>query len=145
MAHFELKANALYDGTMQDKEEQIEKLEEKIISEEDEIKSLEHKIEVKEDKILKSHDRVFKMVGGLNFLFGGDAKYHAKFIKSGFIKRFNKHKLIYGLTSIISIVLIWRGVWHLADSTPGISNPIVSILLGLFILWFIDRISELKF
>lgn len=145
MAHFELKANDVYDGFMQEKEEQIEKLEEKIISEEDEIKNLERKIEVKEDKILKGHGKVFKLAGGINFLFGGDSKYHAKFIKSGFIKRFNKHKLIYGLTSIVSIVLIWRGVWHLADLTPGISNPIISILLGLFILWFIDRVSELKF
>lgn len=130
---------------MPDKSEQIEKLEEKIISEEDEIESLERKIETKEDKILKSHDKVFKMVGGFNFLFGGDTKYHAKFIKSGFIKRFNKHRLIYGLTSIVSVVLIWRGVWQLADLTPGISNPIISIALGIFVLWFIDRVSELKF
>lgn len=130
---------------MPDKSDQIEKLEEKIILEEEEIKGLEEKIEAKEDKILKSHDKVFKMAGGLNFLFGGDSKYHVKFIKSGFIKRFNRHRLIYGLTTIVSVVLIWRGIWHLADSTPGISNPIVSILLGLFILWFIDRVSELKF
>lgn len=130
---------------MADKSNQIERLEEKIISEEEDIKNLEKKIEAKEDKILKSHTKVFKMTGFLNFLFGGDSKYHAKFIKSGFVRRFNKHRLIYGLTTIVSVVLIWRGVWQLADATPGISNPIVSIALGLFILWFIDRVSELKF
>ncbi len=145
MAYFEKISNGVYDLVMADKSEQIEKLEERIISEEDEIKNLEKKIESKEDRILKSHSRVLKMVGGFNFLFGRDTNYHVKFIKSGFIKRFNKHRLIYGLTSIISVVLIWRGVWLLADSSPGISNPIISIVLGVFILWLIDRVSELKF
>lgn len=123
----------------------IEKLEEKIIAEEEDIKGLEKKIEVKEDKILKSHSEVFRMAGGLNFLFGPDSGYHVKFIKSGFMRRFSKHKLLYGMTTIISVVLVWRGVWQLADATPGISNPIISIVIGFFILWLIDRVSELKF
>lgn len=132
-------------NNMTDENNKIEKLEEKIIAEEEDIKGLEEEIEVKEDKILKSHSKVFKMAGGLKFLFGSDSNYHIKFIKSGFVRRFGKHKLLYGMTTIISVVLIWRGIWHLADATPGISNPIISIVLGFFILWFIDRVSELKF
>ena len=32
------------------------------------------------------------------------------------------------------IVLFWRGVWHLADITPVVENPFVSLFLGLLIL-----------
>lgn len=32
------------------------------------------------------------------------------------------------------IVLFWRGIWHLADITPVVENPFVSLFLGLLIL-----------
>ena len=34
------------------------------------------------------------------------------------------------------IVLFWRGIWALADITPVIENPFVSLFLGLAILTF---------
>lgn len=32
------------------------------------------------------------------------------------------------------IILFWRGIWHLADVTPIVENPFVSLFLGLLIL-----------
>lgn len=49
------------------------------------------------------------------------------------IRKYLSHSPItYALLGIIGIVLIWRGVWHLADDI-GIPS-LVSIFLGLIIL-----------
>lgn len=40
--------------------------------------------------------------------------------------------LLYALVGIVGIVLVWRGVWHLAD---GIKlNPWLSVIIGVLIL-----------
>lgn len=31
-------------------------------------------------------------------------------------------------------ILFWRGIWHIADITPIVQNPFVSLFLGLLIL-----------
>ena len=40
--------------------------------------------------------------------------------------------LVYAFVGILGIVLIWRGVWHLADNIN--LNPWLSVILGLLIL-----------
>lgn len=123
--------------------EKIEKYEGEIIEEEKEIISLEKEIEKKEDEIVAVEGRIFKMLGGLRFFLNGISKYEASFLRTGFVRRFSRHKLIYILTIVISVVLIWRGIWSIADETPGIANPIVSIVAGIAILWIIDSVSEM--
>ncbi len=121
----------------------IKDYEKKIDKQEKEILKLEKEIEAREDKILKNEKKIFNFMGGFKYLIGGVTKVEAQFIREGFARRFNKHKIIYTITIITSVVLVWRGIWHLADATPGISNPVISILLGFFILWFIDRVNQL--
>ena len=38
------------------------------------------------------------------------------------------------VTGSIGVILFWRGVWALADGTPILENPWVSLFLGLVIL-----------
>ena len=45
-----------------------------------------------------------------------------------------KHKMFRAIVAGVGIILFWRGIWHLADVTPIISNPLVSITLGLILL-----------
>lgn len=40
--------------------------------------------------------------------------------------------LLYALVGIVGIVLVWRGVWHLADEIN--LNPWLSVVLGVLIL-----------
>lgn len=124
-------------------EEEVEQFEKKIFKEEKEIVALEKKIEDREDEIVKAEGQIFKVLGGLRFFLNGISKYEAFFLRSGFARRFSRHKLLYALTTVTSIVLVWRGVWSIADKTPGIANPIVSIVSGIALLWIIDSISEL--
>lgn len=64
----------------------------------------------------------------------------------------SRHPILYGLIGGVSIVLFWRGIWHLADSIPlltGQDGAIISLIVstvillgtGLFVSVFIgDRI-----
>ncbi len=121
----------------------IESYEKQLVEQEKEIISLEKKIEKKEDEIIKVEKKIFSLLGGLRFFLNGISKSEASFLRTGFLRRFSRHKLLYFLTIVVSVVLIWRGIWSIADSTPGIANPIVSILAGIAILWIIDSVSEL--
>lgn len=51
------------------------------------------------------------------------------------IKRFRlHHKLIFALIGIIGIIMVWRGVWTLIDTTPFFNAPVISIILGLLLV-----------
>ncbi len=39
------------------------------------------------------------------------------------------------LIGAIGIVLVWRGIWDFAKEVPVIKEPIVSIVIGLFLLY----------
>lgn len=111
-----------------DRVDEIKRLEKRVISEEDQIEKLEEKIVEKEDKILDNQNQSLKL-----------STFHPKFIRSGLIKRFEKHKVLYSFVTLVSVVLIWSGLQTFITKTPAISNPIISISLGLLIVWFVDR------
>jgi hypothetical protein len=48
--------------------------------------------------------------------------------------RLSRSPLLYALIGGVGIVLFWRGVWHLADSLPIISNSSISIVVGTTLL-----------
>ncbi|HSX19188.1 MAG TPA: hypothetical protein VLE91_03575 [Candidatus Saccharimonadales bacterium] len=122
-----------------DKVKKIERLEKRVVSEEGEIKKLEEKISQKEDRILKSQSMLLKTMGGVKVAFGAAPAYHAKFVRLGIVKRFGKHKLLYSFVTLVSVILIWTGLQTFINKTPGISNPLISIAIGLLIVWVIDR------
>lgn len=59
--------------------------------------------------------------------------------------RLSKKPVIYAMIGAVGIVLFWRGVWLIADETPYLSNPYVSLLVsavallisGLFVSFFV--------
>ncbi|MEK7573240.1 MAG: hypothetical protein AAB531_02330 [Patescibacteria group bacterium] len=112
-----------------DKTEEITKLEKRIISEEEEIKQVERKINAKEEKILAQEGKILKSTNNLKL----------KLLHSGFIKRLNKHKILYSFITLISIILIWSGIQRFLSTVPVINNPLVSISLGVLIVWIIDK------
>lgn len=118
---------------------EISKLEKKIIAEEEEIKRLEKKIDSKEDKILSTQGEILNTTGGLKLIGNSFSKYQTKFIHSGFVKRLSKHKILYSFITLLSIILIWSGIQNFLATVPFIHNPLVSISLGVLIVWIIDR------
>lgn len=43
-------------------------------------------------------------------------------------------KIISLVIGSLGIIIFWRGIWTVADYTPIIENPVVSIILGLILL-----------
>jgi len=46
------------------------------------------------------------------------------------------HKVLFTCVGVVGVILVWRGIWSLFDQTPIVSNPIVSLLLGLLLVLF---------
>ena len=44
------------------------------------------------------------------------------------------HKVIFTLTGVIGVVLVWRGMWSIFDSVPFVSNPWFSVALGFLLV-----------
>jgi len=133
-----------YDWYMDDIGEQVDKYQSKLVEEEKDIEKLEKKIKGDEVEILRVEKRLFREMGGFKLILDGISRYEAKFLRTGFVRRFIKHKVIYALTLAAATILVWRGVWELADQTPGLSQPIISIMAGIGLLVLVDRLSSLR-
>jgi hypothetical protein len=48
--------------------------------------------------------------------------------------KLSEQPIIYAFIASVGIVLLWRGVWHLADETPFLAGSITSIIIGALIL-----------
>jgi hypothetical protein len=46
----------------------------------------------------------------------------------------SRYPILYAFIGGVGVVLFWRGVWHIADVVPILSNAFVSITLGTIIL-----------
>jgi len=59
--------------------------------------------------------------------------------------RLSHHPLVYALIGSVGIVLIWRGIWHLADNInmPAWISLVLGILIaavsGLFVSFFVGE------
>ncbi len=122
-----------------DKTPDIAKLEKKIIDEEEKIEELEKKIDSKEGRILATQDKILRSTGSLKLVGSGLSKYQAKLLHSKFLKRLNKHKILYSFITLLAVILIWYGIQNLLATIPFIHQPIIAIILGVLIVWFIDK------
>lgn len=43
------------------------------------------------------------------------------------------HPIIYALIGAVGVILVWKGVWDIADAVPGLWGP-VSLALGVLLL-----------
>jgi hypothetical protein len=48
--------------------------------------------------------------------------------------RFRSHYLLYTLIGGIGMIVFWRGIWDLTYVIPVVENPVVSIVIGLFLM-----------
>lgn len=58
------------------------------------------------------------------------------------VKRLAKHKFLFSMTVTFGFVLIWRGMWGVADVLPIVKDTGVSLLLGFGILWFLEKYAD---
>ncbi len=60
-----------------------------------------------------------------------------------------RHQLSYSILSVVAIIMVWRGTWHLLDRFLFPQNElwsdIISVALGLFLLFIDDfKLEELQ-
>ncbi len=122
-----------------DSKSDIASLEKKVLAEEDEIEKLEKRIDAKEESILDKEDKLIQTTEKLKKQGGGFSKYQAKLLHSKFLNRLNKHKILYSFITLLSVILIWYGIQTLLATIPLIHNPIIAIILGVLIVWIIDK------
>lgn len=115
-----------------DRLKRIEDLENRLLAEEKKIEASEKRIERGEKQILKRESRELTILGTI-------ANIRGKFVQSRFGQRFRRHKILYSFITLVSVIMIWTGVQAFITKAPGISNPLISIPLGLLIVWIIDR------
>jgi len=55
--------------------------------------------------------------------------------KSNKLNLFRKHhKILFSLIGVVGIILVWRGVWNLVDTTPFFNAPVISIIVGFLLV-----------
>ena len=60
-------------------------------------------------------------------------------------KYLSRHPRVYALVGSIGIILLWRGVWHIADdldmsgSTSAILGIVILLFTGLFVSFFVGE------
>lgn len=64
--------------------------------------------------------------------------------RRAFVNRIAKHKFIFTLIASTGIILVWRGIWELTSRLPILSDSFVALILGVGILWLIERYSDLE-
>lgn len=116
------------------REKEILEQEKRIERAEANIEREEKRIEHVEREILR-HKRL-----SLRTIFTPDLTPQERyFVHRRILKRFAKHKIIFSLLLTTGVVLVWRGIWHTADELPIISISLVSLGVGLAILWLVNR------
>lgn len=106
----------------------------------DELKDIKDE----EKEILKREDKVEETLESTSFKEIMDAAPAVKELstfRSKFVRRIQKHKLIFTLFVAVGIVLVWRGLWELSESI--IASAAVSLVLGIVLLWLIKRYTDL--
>ncbi|OGE31591.1 hypothetical protein A2631_00450 [Candidatus Daviesbacteria bacterium RIFCSPHIGHO2_01_FULL_44_29] len=113
----------------------------------DKIESAEEKIELNEAKILEEERKILSSVKetpvNIFDLDPGTTKRKIHLFRLTIIKKIARHKLLYGIVVTISLVLIWRGLWHTIDELPIISISLVSLGVGLLSIWILKKYTDL--
>lgn len=63
--------------------------------------------------------------------------------KQNLIFHARHHKLLFPLVVGIGVILVWKGLWNLVDQVPLLSYSLISLSLGLIILWAFNRFNSL--
>lgn len=123
------------------------KLEEKqILVEAEKIEQAEKRIEKEEKELLRAESTILRKFGnkGLIRLFEGERSLRTlNYLRAVFVKRIERHKFLFAVIVTFSLVLIWRGTWETVDKLPIISDALISLIIGYFLIWLIEKYTEL--
>lgn len=132
---------------MSDEElKRVKEVEAQILKEEEQIKQTEAHIREDEKKIVGAEKVI---MGSIRkhpiraLLPGGFNARELELVKAVFTRKITRHRLLMAILATIGVVLVWRGIWHTADELPLISISVVSLLIGIIILWLIKRYTDL--
>lgn len=113
----------------------------RIISEEKKIEHEEAKILLEERKI-ENEEREVKAEEGKIVSIEKTIREATK-MRLGFLRKFAKHKFIFSMIAGTGVVLVWRGLWDISETIPGLESSVVALIVGIGILWFLERYTEL--
>lgn len=107
----------------------------------EEIKKVEReeeKILVEEKKMAKEEGKLLNETIDLQKTFKDATK-----MRMSFLRKFAKHKFLFSLIGGIGVVLVWRGLWDLSETIPGLESSAVALVVGLGIIWLLEKYTEL--
>jgi len=97
--------------------EKVEALELKIINEEEEIMRSDKETSSSVRAILQWRNRVARKI--------------------------SRHKALLSTLIATGVILVWRGIWEVSADIPVLSSSLVALALGVVILVFINRYTEI--
>lgn len=113
----------------------------------DQIEQAEEKIENHETKILQEEERILKEVkdnpAQVFSIDPGITKREIHLFRLALVKKLSRHKLTFALLVGFAIVLVWRGAWGVVDEVPVLNIALVSLALGILILWILKKYTDL--
>lgn len=127
--------------------DELDRKEKRIIDEQKRIERAEKLIERAEARIIRSEDNIFQKLKK-----GPNGTIHIKNVDSSEVSYLRalivgrlarRYRMLFTLVVTAGVVLVWRGIWNLLDVTPIMSSPVVSLLVGIFVLWVVQRYTEL--
>jgi hypothetical protein len=114
-------------------------MQKQILAEEKTIEKLEKEILQHEDKLITEK----KQIGG-NISANGKLMVSLQSRRHLFVRKFARHKFFYTMAISIGVVLVWRGIWEITSKLPILSESIVALIVGIGILWAVERYTELS-
>lgn len=125
----------------------LEQKEKEIIEEADRIERAEENIKREEKKILEAEKNIASSYQK-NSIFSlmvdrGLSTKGLGLVRNLFARRVSKHRLVFALIATTGVVLIWRGIWHAADELPIISGSLISLGVGVLLIWLIKKYTDL--
>lgn len=113
----------------------------------DDIERAEQRIEKEEKRILEVEKDILKSVKDQPIevfsVSSGESKHKIHLFRTVIVKKIVRHKLIFAIISTVALVLIWRGTWHIIDEIPFLNISIVSLLVGIFIIWAFKKYTDM--
>ena len=129
-------------------EELLEEHEKQIHKEVEKIEKAEERIEKEESEILSAEKKIIQSLNrrplSAFFIEPGTTAKELGFFRSIFVRRFSrKQRLLFALIVTFAVVLIWRGIWEIVDIIPFLSFAVVSLIVGILLIWFLQKYTDL--
>lgn len=125
----------------------LEQVEKQLLAEEKRIQEAEERIRLEEERILDSERLIVKAIKDkplTSIITISGSKKRLEFVRMRVLRKIAKHKLLFAIIVTVTFVLIWRGTWGVIDELPILSIPIVSLLVGVLLVWLLRKYSELE-